>query len=250
MHPPSPSLPLPFGLQIFLAFSPPSLMVLPDFPLPYYLALPSPCPIRSIAHPFEFGDNRVPLPTGDTGPYDFLVAGTHPLTGTGDSFSFTVPADFQFDALEYFCVSHPSMTFTVPVVDQMFPPNPPMPPPSPPPPPPPSPPPTPPPPCPPPSPPKPSPPPPSPLPPPPSPPPGLPGATYLNVLEAQFTVAGTVDTFDAPAFKTTLLDRYPSATDAAITVQGGLPVTAPPPRAPHAHTRTCLPTCLHACMPA
>jgi hypothetical protein len=58
---------------------------------------------------------------------------------------------------------------------------------------------------------------PPPSPPPPSVPPGGPGANYLSVVSADFTVAGTVEAFDPTTFRTGLLSLVPSAADAVVS---------------------------------
>ena len=87
------------------------------------------------------------------------------------------------------------------------------------------------------SPPPPSPPPPSPSPPPPSPsppdpfppspppsnppssPPSPPGITIVHRVQVGFVVAGTVETFDAPAFRTSLRRLFPDASEVVISVR-------------------------------
>ena len=54
---------------------------------------------------------------------------------------------------------------------------------------------------------------------PPAPPPILPGASYKSIVTVDFTVAGTVDTFDRNAFRTRLLALFASrAEDVTLTV--------------------------------
>jgi hypothetical protein len=62
--------------------------------------------------------------------------------------------------------------------------------------------------------------------PPPSPPPGLPGANYKPTVETQFTLAGTVETFDKPAFVSDLSAQFPTADVSATVSSGSVAVNA------------------------